>query len=228
MRDFSKLIFLPLDMLPPPDISKALDEINGEGIDEQNMVTDNYRVSPSIILMTKKGEWLPGMKDKIPEFVDWAENELFSWADPSQMVVITTPAGDSMAPHIDCSPKMFTNTWQHKFRCVIRGNTDTLRYIKKDGYEFVPDCGNKPYVIKGSWPHDMHNDFPLTKYTLCLGAPWEPDIENVRYMEMLDQSYKVNKDQYLSYDDWELPTDFRELFNKDRYGTVGDEITLNV
>ena len=32
----------------------------------------------------------------------------------------------------------------------------------------------------------------------------------------------------LSYDDWELPTDFRELFNKDRYGKVGDEITLNV
>ena len=228
MPDFSKLIFLPLDMPSPPDISETLDEIHNEGIDEQNMVTDSYRVSPSIILMTKGGEWLPGIEDKIPEFVQWAETKLFSWADRSQMVVITTLSGSSMAPHIDCSPQMFTDTWQHKFRCVIRGNTDTLRYIKKDGYEFVPDCGNQPYVIKGSWPHDMHNNFPLTKYTLCLGAPWEPDIKNIGYMDMLNKSYKKNKEQYLSYDDWELPSNYRDLFNKERYGTVGKEVTLNI
>lgn len=228
MPDFSKLIFLPLDMSPPPDISKTLDEIHNKGIDEKNMVTDSYRVSPSIILMTKQGHWLPGIEDKIPEFVKWAETQLFSWAARSQMVVITTPSGSSMAPHIDCSPQMFTNTWQHKFRCVIRGNTDTLRYIKNDGYVFVPDCENKPYIIKGSWPHDMHNDFPLTKYTLCLGAPWEPDINDIRYMDMLNRSYKKNKEQYLSYENWELPSNFRDLFNRERYGTVGEEVTLNI
>jgi len=225
MKDFSKLIFLPLDMLPPPDISDTLDEYLEEGIDGYNMVEDTYRISPSIILMTPQGEWLPISK-KIPEFVNWAEKELFSWTARSQLVVITTAPGKAMATHIDCSPHKFTNTWQHKFRYVIRGNTSDLKYIKDDGEAYVPTCENTPYIIKGSWPHTMHNTASQTKFTLCLGAPWEPNIDDQPYMEMLERSYKINSEKYISYDDWKLPDNFRDFFNEEMYGKVGTEIKL--
>ena len=45
---------------------------------------------------------------------------------------------------------------------------------------------------------------------------------------MLNRSYKKNKEQYISYEDWELPSNFRDLFNKERYGIVGKEVTLNI
>ena len=215
MTDFSKLIFLPLDMLPPPDISDILDIYLAEGIDEYHMVTDDYRISPSIILMSPDGEWLPISK-QIPEFVDWAEKELFSWTGRSQMVVITTAPGKSMATHIDCSPHMFIDTWQHKFRYVIRGNTTDLKYITKAGYVYMPDS-DTPYIIKGSWPHNMHNTATQTKFTLCLGSPWEPNIGDKSYMDMLERSYKVNNNKYISYNDWKLPNNFRDFFNEEKY-----------
>ena len=225
MVNFEKLIFLPLDMPPPPDISTELDVVYHKGIDNVNFVEDSYRVSPSIILMTPDGEWMPLAKD-IPDFVEWAESSLFPWTQRSQLVVITTPPKKSMAPHIDCSPVKFTTDMQHKFRYVIRGNTSTLRYLKKNSAELVPDT-DRPYIISGRWPHDMKNDYHKVKYTLCLGAPWEPSLKDKRYVEMLERSYYKFKDKYVSYEGWSLPTNFREMFNQERYGEVSDEITLN-
>ena len=41
--DFSNLISMPLDIPSPPDISQVLDS-------ETEMVSDDYRVSPSIVI----------------------------------------------------------------------------------------------------------------------------------------------------------------------------------
>lgn len=224
MVDFEKLIFLPLDMPRSPDISKELDEIYEKGIDNKNFVEDEYRVSPSIILMSPEGEWLPIAK-KIPDFVEWTEDFLFPWSQRSQLVVITTKPNHSMAPHIDCAPPKFANNIQHKFRHVIRGNTNSLRYLKKDSNEFVPST-DQPYIISGRWPHDMKNDYEEVKYTLCLGAPWEPNLQDPRYKNMLEKSYEKYKDKYMSYDGWKLPNNFKELFNTKRY-EVPEDITLN-
>lgn len=200
----------------PPDISDELDKIYNVGIDENNFVTDTYRVSPSILLMSPDGQWL-STSENIPEFKQWAEEFLFPWTKRSQVVVITTPPGKSMAPHIDCSPKAFT-TIQHKFRCVIRGNIPTLRWLHKDGHTFIPDV-DKPYIISGRWPHDMTNTHDKVKYTLCLGAPWEANLEDKKYHDMLIKSYNKYKDYYLSYENWNLPNNWKDLFNKEKYDT---------
>ena len=209
MVDFSKLLFLPLDIKTPPDISDFLDKIN-----KNYYIEDTYRKSPSIMLMDPNGNWADIYKE-IPKFVDWAENYLFSWFGKSQLVVIVTPPNESMTPHIDCSPKKFT-TWQHKFRHVFRGNTSSLRYITDNEYIRVPNI-QVPYIISGKWPHDMVNDYNKTKYTLCLGAPWEPSNEDKIYLNLLERSYQKYKDLYLSFENLKLPKNYIDLFNKSRY-----------
>jgi hypothetical protein len=208
MANFKSLISLPLDIPTPPDISDVLDS-------ETEMSTDTYRVSPSILLMTPDGEWLPISK-KMPDFVEWAESHLFPWTQRSQMVVITTPTGKAMAPHIDCSPERF-NTLQHKFRYVFRGNVTDLRWITADGYIKNPHT-DKPYIISGKWPHDMINTHDKTKYTLCLGAPWEPNLDDEKYADTLQRSFEKYGEKLMTHDNWALPANWRELFNQEKYG----------
>lgn len=209
MIDFSKLLFLPLDMPSPPDISKFLDTLN-----KNLYINDSYRKSPSIMLMDKNGKWIIN-DTELDEFKIWAEQFLFSWTGKSQLVVIVTPPYKSMSPHIDCAPFMF-HTWQHKFRYVFRGKTSTLRYITKDKFINVYDI-TVPYIISGKWPHDMYNNLNETKYTLCLGSPWEPGDHDKKYLEKLEESYRKNKDRYISSEGEELPDNFVDLFNKEKY-----------
>lgn len=216
MIDFGKLVFLPLDISTPPDISAYLDTIDK---DHEAFVQDNYRVSPSIILMTPNGQWMDHTKN-IPNFVAWAETELFKTFPRSQMVVITTPASNAMAPHIDCSPERF-NTIQHKLRYVFRGNVSDLRWYNGDQLVATPST-DKLYVISGKWPHDMVNTHHNTKYTLCLGAPWEASLEDQHYVELLKRSYDKYGDIMLSYDNWSLPDNWKHLFNQERYGIPHD------
>lgn len=208
MANFKSLISLPLDIPTPPDISDILDS-------ETEMSTDTYRVSPSILLMTPDGEWLP-ISNKMPDFVEWAESHLFPWTQRSQMVVITTPPGKAMAPHIDCSPERF-NTLQHKFRYVFRGNVTDLRWITADGY-IKNHHTDKPYIISGKWPHDMINTYDKIKYTLCLGAPWEPNLDDEKYADTLQRSFEMYGEKLMTHDNWALPANWRELFNQEKYG----------
>ena len=212
MFDFDKIISLPLDIPPPPDISEVLDK-------QTEMTEDQYRISPSIILMTPDGEWQPIAK-LIPEFVEWADTHLFPWSHRSQMVVITTPAGHAMGRHIDCSPEKF-NTLQHKFRYVFRGNVTDLRWITENGL-VVNNHTDNPYIISGKWPHDMINTHDKTKYTLCLGSPWEPSLDDEAYVQMLERSAAKYSDNMMTFDNWILPTNWRELFNQERYGIPYD------
>lgn len=214
--DFNKLIFLPIDIAPPPDISDYLDTITS---DHPAFIRDDYRVSPSIILMSRDGDWLDH-SDQIPEFVDWAENVLFKELPKSQMVVITTKPENAMAPHIDCSPERF-NTIQHKLRYVFRGNVSDLRWYNGDEYVNTPHT-DQPYIISGKWPHDMINTYPETKYTLCLGAPWEASLDDPDYVALLQRSYEKYGDVAVSFEGWSLPENWRTLFNQKRYGIPHD------
>lgn len=211
--DFNRLVFLPLDINPPPNISAYLDTLDRNTHPAYS--EDNYRISPSIILMTREGEWLDHMAN-VPEFVSWAEKELFQHFPRSQMVVIVTPPTKAMAPHIDCSPQMF-NTIQHKLRYVFRGNVTDLRWFNGNTLINTPHT-DQPYVISGKWPHDMVNTHTSTKYTLCLGAPWEASLQDERYVAILEKSYKKYGDVALTYDNWDLPDNWRYLFNQEKYG----------
>lgn len=209
MTDFSKLQFLPLDIPNPPDVVSTLDSISFD-----DMIPDEYRTCHHIPLMDASGKWLP-LSNLVPELVDWCETYLFTWAKKSRLMIITTLANKHNAPHIDCAPKKF-DTWQHKFRFVLRGNVDSLYFISKEGNKNVPNI-NKPYMMSGKWPHAMHNTFKGTKYTLALGAPWEPEADDTNYISMLEKSYNKYKDYYMSFDNLELPENYEKLYEKKYY-----------
>lgn len=213
--NFKRIISMPVCIDNPPDISDYLDTITPKN---ESFVDDPYRVSPSIVLMTPNGQWLD---HDIPEFKDWAENYLFpALGQKSQLVVITTPPNRKMAPHIDCSPEKF-NTIQHKFRYVMRGNVGDLRWLHKDGETYTPEY-DTPYIISGKWPHDMHNTHDQIKYTLCFGAPWEPTLSDPKYVSLLEKSHSQYSKDVLTFDQWQLPENWRELFNQERYGIPHD------
>ena len=209
MIDFSKLQFLPIDIPNPPDVSEALDAISFE-----EMITDNYRNCFHIPLMDPTGNWLETSK-KVPQLIQWAEDFLFTWATPSRIMIITTLPGNYNPPHIDCSPNKF-ETWQHKFRFVLRGNVSDLSFITDNGNRSIPNI-NKPYIMSGKWPHEMHNTYNGIKYTFALGAPWEPEADDKAYMDMLKQSYDKYKDYYMSFEDCNLPDNYSTLYEKKYY-----------
>lgn len=209
MIDFSKLQFLPIDIPNPPDVIAELDTIRFE-----EMNTDEYRNCFHIPLMDQNGNWLE-LSKKVPQLVEWAESFLFTWAKPSRIMIITTLSGNHNPPHIDCSPDKF-DTWQHKFRSVLRGNVGDLSFITNEGNKSIPNI-NKPYMMSGKWPHEMHNTYNGTKYTFALGAPWEPNFGDKEYMNMLRQSYDKYKDYYMSFEDCTLSDTYKTLYEKKYY-----------
>ena len=204
--DFSKLQFLPIDIPNPPNVLSVLDSISYD-----QMIVNKYRTCHHIPIMTRDGKW-SDIALLMPELIEWCEKYLFTWAKKSRIMIITTQANNNNAPHIDCSPKKF-KTWQHKFRFVFRGNVDSLYFISKTGKKYVPKI-NKPYIISGKWPHGMFNTFNKTKYTFALGAPWEPEADDLEYMKVLNRSYKKYKKYYLSFEDEILPDNYESLYER--------------
>lgn len=103
MIDFSKLLYLPLDLPPPPNLSESFDTAGPECFFE-----DSYRNCKHLhIFMNdkKKGksEYTTFGKS-VPSLMDWLENFVFSWAGRGDVVVITTQPNELNPPHIDCSP----------------------------------------------------------------------------------------------------------------------------
>jgi hypothetical protein len=211
-QDLNKLIFLPLDMPSPPDILDILIE------EDKDLYHCGYKQS-DIIVMYDKGTHYPIM-DKIPEFKEWVNKELLPWTGDGSVCVIITRPGDTMATHIDCEPAKF-HTLQHKFRYVYKGNTTDLRWKRKNDWVHANPV-NEPYMISGRWPHGLVNTTNETRYTLCLGAPWESDLADDKYRKMLEKSYAKNKDRGIFFDDWELPDNWRDLFDLSRYKVTDD------
>lgn len=209
MIDFSKLEFLPLDLPNPPDVIEKLDNIP-----VTDMLADKYRNCYHIPLMSANGNWLP-LSDRVLEIVEWCEKYLFTWAKRSRLMVITTQPGAINPPHIDCSPNKF-HTWQHKFRYVLRGRVDSLNFIHDEDVVTAPQI-DKPFIMSGKWPHAMNNKYPKCKYTLALGAPWEPDEDDEDYIDILHRSYKIYKDYYLSFENKTLPKDYKSLYEAKYY-----------
>ena len=54
------------------------------------------------------------------------------------------------------------------------------------------------------------------KYTLALGAPWDPKLNDLRYVSLLEKSYEKYKRFYLSYDQMRLRENWVDLFEQNR------------
>lgn len=211
--DFSKLLYLPLDIPNPPnavaEFSNAVDS---------DFLIDNYRNCKHLPIFkvdrkTNKYDYTEIGKN-MPALADWLENEIFSWADRGDVVIITTQPNELNPSHIDCSPKKFANTIQHKFRYVCQGKIDTLNFEHSKGIT-TPEHIDASFIMSGKWPHHMLNTNNI-KYTLALGAPWDPKLNDLRYVSLLEKSYEKYKRFYLSYDQMRLRENWVDLFEQNR------------
>lgn len=204
MSLFEKLIFLPLDIPNPPDCTKYWDTLT-----EQDLYVDDYRTCHHIPIMTGDGQWTQ-IAEQTPQLINWFEQYVFTWAERSRVMIIRTEPQKENAPHIDCSPQKF-NTLQHKLRYVFQGKVDSLYFIHNKGQERPKEI-DACYMMSGRWPHAMNNYTNNRKYTLALGAPWEPDPNEPKYADILNKSYHKYKNYYIGHHDWSLPSNWRDLF----------------
>ncbi len=201
-----ELIYLPIDIPNPPNVCKFFDKVT-----ENEMIIDNYRTCLHIPLMSPKGE-LTSIGEKVPELIEWLYEYVIPWTAPTRVRVLVTEPRHSNAPHIDCSPKKFKSL-QHKFRYVFQGKRDSLIFYNGNENVTIPDI-DKPYMINGAWPHEMINDCDERKYTLVLGAPWEPKETDTNYVNMINKSFKSFKKDYIGSHEWSLPENYKSFFEE--------------
>lgn len=208
MTDFNKLLYLPLDLPNPPGNPALWDTFT-----DDMFYVDNYRSCRHIGILLN-GEFTKE-STYTPELVEWIKEYILPIADiVPRIMIITTEANDFNAPHIDCSVKKFV-TNQHKLRYVFQGTVDSLYFIHKDGTEH-PKQIDAPFAMSGKWPHAMLNNQPQRKYTLAIGAPWEPELNNPAYRNLLERSYKKYHDYYMGFDKYALASGWQDLF-EDKY-----------
>ena len=197
--------------LPLIDKAKALKWL--ENLKEELWFWDDYRNCSMLSLMNQTGDMTKeGSKNEnkksnflwtkcAPPFIKaYFEKHVWTWTKmKSRIIVIRTRPGQSHFVHIDCSPDKF-KTIQHKFRIVLQGQTDSLYFETSKGKIYAPQT-EKPFIMDGSWPHGMTNTSPLTKYTLCLGAPWS---HSDYYPGLKPLIYARAKD---------LPSSYQQYFN---------------
>lgn len=206
-----ELLYLPLDLPNPP-----LDEVEAlTKIPYDKLYRDEYRtcwLMPLYIDPKSDSDysWSP-FAEYCPKIREWVENYIFPITGDTRIVVIVTPSATRNAPHIDCSSDKF-DTLQHKFRYVLQGNIDDLMFLDDSGNNKNPVSIDKPFVMSGKWPHEMTNTFPETKYTLAVGAPWEAEHTYEVYKELIDRSYELYKEFYMSCDDMRVLENYNNLF----------------
>ena len=134
------LAFLYLD-LPKfnttPDLIKRLEKI----VDE-NSFDDKFRNCRHIPIHVSGGDTLENEQEPIwskeseqlPEIVEYIKKYVQPWAPKlGRIVVISTLPGEKNPTHIDCSRETFDTNTHHKFRVVIRGQTNNLYFPKIHG-----------------------------------------------------------------------------------------------
>ena len=80
--------------------------------------------------------------------------------------------GEKNPTHIDCSRKNFANnTLEHKFRVVIRGQTNNLYFNGQDEtYHIKENLLQQPFIMSGAWLIQPNSDKTI-KFTLAMGSP---------------------------------------------------------
>lgn len=206
----SEILFAGLK-LPLMDNQKALDEL--AALPEKNWIWDDYRKTYMLPLMTKDGL---GGKDSLftistsvinytwiqncpPTIKDYFEQWIFTWIFPRpRIVVLKTPSQASLQEHIDCQRDEFGQR-QIKFRYVLKGKVSSLYFVTQEKNVFAPEI-TTPFIIDGSWPHGMINDFTDDKITICVGAPWS-GAEHYPEMHSIISKENVS-----------LPIDYKKFF----------------
>lgn len=216
------ILFQPLD-LPPltflPELARMYTEIIPgwywdayRKVHMLPMMTPGGAMSKAGSLNRAKSEELKWTGLATHETSLYFERHIYTWLNPvGRIMLLKTPPRDQLGIHIDCSKSAF-KTRQHKFRIVIAGRTDSLFFLNGDDGEKVHALNIKqgiPFIIDGSWPHGMINNFARHKITLCLGAPWTGE-DSPAYLDLLERSCR--KFRGIRKSDLTLPTDYENYF----------------
>lgn len=219
----SDLAFLYLD-LPKFNTTVSLIE-RLERIVDENSFDDKFRncrhipiyVSGGNTLENKTTKQWSSESDQLPEIRSYIEKYVQPWAgDLGRIVVICTLPGETNPTHIDCSRKNFANnTLEHKFRVVIRGQTDNLYFNgQEENYHINENLLQQPFMMSGYWPHTMVNNDNTMKFTLAMGSPWDVDENNLQYDKLISKSLIKYKSSYICKSQMTMPTDIDTYFSK--------------
>jgi hypothetical protein len=217
------LAFLYLD-LPVFNTTDSLLERLERIVDESSF-DDNFRNCRHIPIYVSGGDTLANgtarkwskESDELPEIRAYIEKYVQPWApDLGRIVVICTLPNQINPTHIDCSRKNFANnTLEHKFRVVIRGQTDSLYFNGKNkNYYISENLRNHPFIMSGCWPHTMKNSDSGIKFTLAMGSPWDADNSNKNYKDLIFTSHTKYKNSYLSKSNMKMPEKIDTYFSK--------------
>ena len=227
--NIEKLLYLPLDLpTPSREVIKELDKISYE-----EMMTDHYRTCHILPIMSGREfskaadyakpdteyNWV-SLTQRLTSLHDYLEEHVFSWTQKARVVIIITKPGGLNAPHIDCSPGNF-DTLQHKFRYVIQGNVSDLQFVTKEKNLRAHEV-DQPFIISGKWPHTMLNTTNKRKYTLAVGSPWSPTLDDTRYVSLLKRSYDKFKNYYVSADGLNLPDNYGDMYEEKYKGHTNE------
>lgn len=217
------LAFLYLD-LPKFNTTESLIK-RLEKIVDENSFDDKFRNCRHIPIYVTDGNKIEntGIKrwskesEQLPEIRTYIEKYVQPWAgDLGRIVVICTLPGETNPTHIDCSRKNFANnTLEHKFRVVIRGQTDNLYFNGQDeNYHINENLLQQPFMMSGYWPHTMVNNDKTMKFTLAMGSPWDVDKDNLQYDKLILKSLAKYKSSYIGKSQMTMPTDIDTYFSK--------------
>ena len=206
--NLENLLFCPLDIQPPKFYeNRYLDSLSYSDMDYSSYL--NCYIVP---LYTKDQKWTYHSR-MMPCLVNWLINNVFPWCLGRTNILCTPPHG-KISPHIDCA-KHEVYTPQHKFRYVLQGITSSMSFLTKNGSINVPNV-SIPFIISGNWPHEMYNHTCERKYTLAIGAPWNPSLEDKDYYTMILKNVEQFKEFCLWHNGWHcLPNNFESLLKND-------------
>lgn len=184
-----------------PVLDKELATKQVEELNMQGAFWDKYRGMYLTPLMmpssTGDFEWVEYTPKHIME---WAEEELFPFIGiRSRIMILHTPPKTANLEHIDCN-RVELNTLQHKFRIVLRGRTDTLYFMTKEGNVSPPNI-EEGFIMDGGWPHGMYNTSDEPKLTLALGYPW-----------LGKEHYDDRVELLMNRNDYQMPDDIDHLW----------------
>ncbi len=197
--------------LPPFPRTSVLDKILK--VEKSHWHWDDYRQVEMLPLMTSNGnssrnsvnaqnatatyQWT---EDAPLELRNYFDQYIWDWVKPqSRVMILKTKPGARNQEHIDCSPDQFEKL-QLKLRIVLQGRTDSLYFITKGAPIFAP-ATDGAYLIDGSWPHGMINNFSDDKYTLCIGAPWTGSNFYPAFDSVIYRDRNLLPDNFSSYFD---------------------------
>ena len=134
-----------------------------------------------------------------------------------RIVVISTLPGEKNPTHIDCSRETFDTNTHHKFRVVIRGQTNNLYFNGLDETYHIKE--NLLQQFYDEWCmvyHTMVNLDKTIKFTLAMGSPWDVDKNNLQYDKLILKSLAKYKSSYIGKSMMKMPNNIDKYFQNNR------------